>query len=239
MRQDINLLQFEKPPEVPRLSFGAASVVSACFFVFLVGISWADKNILKKIHEDIATIEKNNSFQQKEAISTGNISQHQNQLQALEGQLMSKYQLWANYKKITDAGKNGFSQHFYHIANLADENLSLYEIEVYDRGSSLAMKGYAKKPEYIPIYIDRLKKKAEFDDVFFGDLSIEKLKGHEVLRFALAKKEEKEGEVEAVNTSEEQKVNVSDLLKMSLANALNKKSQTSATATKVMQELQQ
>ncbi len=224
MRQEINLLQFPPVPDVPRLSFTVLLLLLMVFFLLLVGVAWSGKQDLQDILVDIRTIEKDNSFRQEAALNSDDISKHQTQLQALEAQLLSKYQLWASYKKITDAGKNGFSTHFYHIANLADNNLSLYEIDIYERGTRLALKGYARKAAYIPIYINDLKNKDEFSQVFFGDLSIEKLKGHEVMRFALEKKVDKKEEKESIDGNIDKSINVSDLLKMSLATVLKKQS---------------
>lgn len=235
MRQEINLLQFAKKPDVPRLSLPVSLVLSGLFFVVLSGVAWSWNKELSDIKVDIVAIEKNNSFRQKEALTTSNISQYQTQLKALEVKLLSKYQLWSNYKRITNAGKSGFSQHFYHIANLADENLSLYEIDIYDRGTSLALKGYARKAEYIPVYINKLKNKSEFEDVFFGDLSIEKLDGHEVMRFSLDRKKEDKGKENAIDGSIEDNIDISDLLKMSLASIdhSNKKKSTPTKSKKV------
>jgi hypothetical protein len=221
MRQEINLLKIPLAPKVPKLSFTTAATTSSIFFVLLIAMLWVWDNELESINNDIVTIERNNSFKQKEAMQTGDITKHQTQLKSLEMQLMSKYQLWSNYKKITDAGKNGFSKHFFHIANLADDNLSLYEIDIYERGTSLALKGYARKAEYIPIYINELKNKPEFKGVFFGDLSIEKLHGHEVMRFSLDKKEEKGKEEKGINGEVNENIDISELLKMSLASASN------------------
>lgn len=226
MRQEINLLQFAPIADVPRLSFMVLLAVLVAFFLMLVVVAWSSKQDLHDILVDIKTIEKDNSFRQAAALGSDDVSKYQTQLKALEVQLLSKYQLWASYKKITDAGKNGFSKHFYHIANLADENLSLYEIDIYERGTSLALKGYARKAEYIPIYINNLKNKEEFSHVFFGDLSIEKLKGHEVMRFSLDKKVDKKDEKESIDGNVDKNINVSDLLKMSLATVLKSKGAT-------------
>jgi hypothetical protein len=233
MRQEINLLQFAPVADVPRLSFMVLLSCLAVFFLMLVAVAWSGKQDLHDVLSDIDTIEKDNSFRQAAAMKTDDISKHQTQLQALEVQLLSKYQLWSSYKKITDAGKNGFSQHFYHIANVADGNLSLYEIDIYERGTRLALKGYARKAEYIPVYINDLKNKQEFESVFFGDLSIEKLKGHEVMRFALEKKVDKKDKKESIDGSIDKNINVSDLLKMSLATVLKKQSVLGVSNTAV------
>ena len=152
-------------------------------------------------------------FLQKNTINVEDINKFQSQLTGLEKQLLSKYQLWANYKNITNSGKEGFSQYFYYIATLADTNMSLYEIIVYDRGASLALKGYSTKAEYIPIFINNLKSQEELKSVTFGDLSIEKIKNHEILRFSLERKSEKD---KAEKNEKNKEIDISEIMKMSL-----------------------
>jgi hypothetical protein len=191
--------------------FLGLSCVCACF---LIATSiYQEKNLLV-IKKNIAQIERENVFQQQSITKPEDIAQYQNQLSGLERQLLSKYQLWAKYKNITNAGKDGFSQYFYHIANLANANLSLYEISVSERGNHLALKGYATKAEDIPTYINHLKSKKELEHVVFGDLSIEKIEGHQILRFVLDKKEDEDKDD---SQSIEKKINISDIMKMSLA----------------------
>jgi hypothetical protein len=210
VRQEINLLPNKEGAIKPKVSFVLSFVVSVAFVGCLVALTWAYSRQLLSINQDIAAIEKNNLSQQNKVVDTGVIKKSQTQLKSLEKQLVSRYQLWINYKKITEAGKDGFSKHFYHLANLADKNLSLYEIEIYDRGNSLALKGYARKAEYIPIYINSLKKENEFKKVTFGDLSIEKIKGHNVMRFAL---ERKEDESAKEDKNVEKPIDISELIK--------------------------
>lgn len=210
MRQEINLLKIPIKDNVPKLSLPVVGVVQVVFIAALLTVNWWGGQQLSTILSDISEIEKNNHLQQEPVVEVGDISKQQTQLKTLEKQLLNKYELWVNYKNITDAGKNGFSKHFFHIANLADNNLSLYEIDIYDRGASLALKGYARKAEFIPIYINSLKSQKEFEKVYFGDLSIEKISNHEVMRFVLEKKEEvKESEEKIDNT-----IDMSDLMKL-------------------------
>ena len=167
------------------------------------------------VYADIKEIEKNNHDQQKIIISVDGVGHHQSTLKLLESQLVNKYQLWADYKNIARSGSQGFSKHFFHIANLSDENISLYEIEIYDRGSRLAMKGYARQAAYIPNYINKLKKQTAFQQVAFGNLSIEKLKGHDVMRFSLDK--EKSDPEAALELKSQEKIDVSKLMNMTLS----------------------
>jgi hypothetical protein len=215
MRQEINLLTMTHGAGLPRLSFRVFSFLSVVFFSGLIVLTWYGNKQLGEISKDIIAIEKSNYFQQQKVVDTDDISKYQTQLKSLEKQLLSKYQLWINYKNITQAGKDGFSQHFYHIATLADRDLSLYEIDVYERGNSLALKGYARKAEFIPIYIDKLKKQEEFKNVYFGDLSIEKIDGHEVMRFSLAKKEL----LDKMEKTLEKPIDISELMNIPLANS--------------------
>lgn len=210
MRQEINLLRVEKKEPVPKLSFTLACTLQVVFFVSLYVVYWLGTDQLDTIKQDIVAMEKNTVFQQKKVVDTGDINKQQTTLKTLEKQLLNKYELWVDYQKITDAGKDGFSQHFYHIANLAGSDLSLYEIDIYDRGSSLALKGYSKKADLIPTYINYLKNQKEFELVYFGDLSIEKVEGHDVMRFSLDKKKEPKKEIE----TKPETIDVSDLLKL-------------------------
>lgn len=220
MRQEINLKIIAPVASNPKLSF---SVLCCAIFVLcsvLGGINWQGQQKIDAVRKDIAIIEEKSLGQQQQLLQTGNISKQQNQLKVLEKQLVNKYQLWSSYKVITEAGKNGFSRHFFHIANLADENLSLYEINIYDRGSSLALKGYSRKAATIPEYINQLKKQQEFTKVKFGDLSIEKIEGHDVMRFSLARKEEQEAELES-ELDLKPPIDISELMKLPLLGQLN------------------
>lgn len=213
MRQEINLLNLEpivKPPVVSLYVLLACAI--SCMITLYFFSSYQAKELVR-INKDIAVIEKNNIFLQKNTINVEDINKFQSQLTGLEKQLLSKYQLWANYKNITNSGKEGFSQYFYHIATLADTNMSLYEINVYDRGASLALKGYSTKAEYIPIFINNLKSQEELKSVTFGDLSIEKIKNHEILRFSLERKSEKDKEEKNEKNKE---IDISEIMKMSL-----------------------
>ena len=214
MRQEINLLS--RPPEIPSplVSFAMLLGFSGVCVCLLIIISVYQEKTLSLINKDIAEIERKNVFQQKSTIKSDDISQYKNKLSGLEKKLLSKYRLWANYKKITNVGKDGFSQYFYHIANLANKNLSLYEISVSERGNHLALKGYSTKAEDIPIYINNLKSKKELAHVIFGDLSIQKVEGHEILRFILDKRA---GEDKGNNSQIERRIDVSDIIKMSLS----------------------
>jgi hypothetical protein len=214
MRQEINLLDLEPVVKPPIFSLSVLLVSAAFCFVALATISFYQDKSLVTINEDIAAIEKNNLFLQKNTINVDDISKFQSQLNGLEKQLLSKYQLWANYKNITNTGKEGFSQYFYYIATLADTNLSLYEINVYDRGASLALKGYSTKAEYIPVYINNLKSQQELASVSFGDLSIEKIEGHDILRFSLDRKKEKN---DTGRNASDKKIEISEIMKMSLS----------------------
>jgi Tfp pilus assembly protein PilN len=214
MRQEINLLS--RPPEMPSplVSFTMLLGLSGVCVCLLIMVSIYQEKTLSLINKDIAEIERENVFQQKSITKSDDISQYKNKLSGLEKKLLSKYQLWANYKKITNAGKDGFSQYFYHIANLANKNLSLYEISVSERGNHLALKGYSTKAEDIPSYINNLKSKKELAHVTFGNLSIQKIEGHKVLRFILDKRE---GENKDGPPPIERKIDVSDIIKMSLS----------------------
>jgi len=214
MRQEVNLLN--RPPEVltPVVSFNTLFGLCCACACLLIIVSIYQENTLSIIKQDITEIERENVFQQQTVVKSEDIVQYQNKLSGLEKQLLRKYQLWAKYKAITNAGKDGFSQYFYHIANLANKNLSLYEISVSERGNHLALKGYAIKAEDIPIYINDLKYKKELKNVTFGDLSIENIKDHQVLRFILAKKQDKDSKG---SQPAGKKINISDIMKMSLA----------------------
>ena len=217
-RQEINFLPRKVRPKNPFLSFSISVILSSAFVVILIVFLWDDNQRLIAINSDIATIEKNNLFQQSTISPTKNIKQYQSQLKALENKLLNRYQLWAKYQQITLTGKQGFSQHFYHIANLANANLSLYEIDIYNNGKNLSLKGYARKAEYIPAYINDLKNQKEFDQVTFGDLNIEKLADHDVMRFSLEKMDEEDNKKQK---RAEPDINVSDLMNMPLANAID------------------
>jgi len=216
MRQEVNLLNLEPVVKPPAVSFNVLLVSVVVCFVVLNIVGFYQNKALVIINKDIETIEKNNVFLQKNTIDFNDINKFQNQLSGLEKQLLSRYQLWSNYKSITNSGKEGFSQYFYYIATLADTNLSLYEINVYDRGASLALKGYSKKAEYIPVYINELKSQSELKSVSFGDLSIEKIDGHEILRFSLDRK--KEDDTDDSESVRDNKIDISEILKMSLTN---------------------
>lgn len=215
MRQEINLKIVIPVATAPKLSFSVLCCAIVVLSGFLVLVNWQGQDKIDAIRQDIAAIEEKTLSQQQQLLQTGDVSKQQTQLKVLENQLVNKYQLWASYKTITESGKNGFSKHFYHIADLADENLSLYEINIYDRGSSLALKGYSRKAETIPEYINLLKKQQEFSKVKFGDLSIEKIEGHEVLRFSLAKKEDKKADSE-FELEIKPPIDISELMKLPL-----------------------
>ncbi|MFT6102079.1 MAG: hypothetical protein ACJA2B_000520 [Candidatus Endobugula sp.] len=214
MRQEINLLNRTPEISLPLVSFNVLLGLSGACICLLIIISVYQEKTLSIIKQDITKIERENVFQQQSVIKSDDISQYKNQLSGLEKKLLSKYQLWANYKKITNAGKDGFSQHFYYIANLANKNLSLYEISVSERGNYLALKGYSTKAEDIPSYINNLKSQKELEHVTFGNLSIEKVEGHEVLRFILDKKDDRDN---VRHAPIERKMDVSDIIKMSLS----------------------
>ncbi|ODS23340.1 hypothetical protein AB835_09290 [Candidatus Endobugula sertula] len=215
-RQEVNLLQnIEKIP-VPIISFSILLLASFLLSTILAGILWFDTHKLAEINKDIAAIEKNNMFQKSNIVNTNDISKYQKQLKALEKQLLRRYQLWADYQKITASGKEGFSTHFYHIANLVSQNLSLYEIDIYNKGKNLSLSGYAKKAEDIPIYINDLKKQKEFSDVIFGHLLIENLVSHNAMKFSLEKLEEDGAKFEI-----EGGIDADDLINMPLANQLD------------------
>jgi hypothetical protein len=214
MRQEINLLTLTQVVILPRLSFRVFSLFSSVFVFCLIVLTWYGNKQLGVISKDIAAIEKSNHFQLQKVVDTGDISKYQTQLKSLEKQFLSKYQLWINYKNITEKGKNGFSQYFYYIAILADKDLAVYEIDIYEKGNSLALKGYARKAEHIPIYIEKLKNKKEFKNIYFGDLSIKKLDGHELVQFSLAKKNSQD----KVEKTIKKPINISELMNIPLVN---------------------
>ena len=218
-RQEINLLFVDKKPSQPFFSFRIVVSCSILFCSILTIVFFHQKKDLDAINVDIKNIEKNNMFQQAQAIPTDSIGKYENQLKKLEKQLLDRYQLWANYQKITMTGKDGFSKHFYHIAQLSHVDLSLYEIDIYNKGKNLSLKGYARKPEDIPIYINELKKQKEFEGVKFGDLNIEKIKDHNVMRFSLEKNEEEKKET----FDNKPDINISDLMGMPLVSRVGAK----------------
>jgi hypothetical protein len=228
MRQEVNLLNLEPVVKPPTVSFNVLLVSVVVCLITLNIVGFSQDKALVIVNEDIATIEKNNIFLQKNTIDFNDINKFQNKLSGLEKQLLSRYQLWSNYKNITNSGKEGFSQYFYYIATLADANLSLYEINVYDRGASLALKGYSKKAEYIPVYINDLKSQSELKSVSFGDLSIEKIDGHDILRFSLDRKKEEDSDNS--QSDRDKKIDISEILKMSLTKVEVRSSSNSMTS---------
>ena len=107
IRQEINLLQNSDKNHVPIASFSQLIAVSFLFSIALSGYLWASTNKLEEINKDIASIEKNNMFQQNNIVNTGDLSKYQQQLKNLEKQLLNRYQLWADYQQITVSGKRG------------------------------------------------------------------------------------------------------------------------------------
>lgn len=216
IRQEINLLNRPKKVKAPAVSFSALMVCSL-LSVFIFGVvGYYQKQALIIVKQDIKKIEEKNLFNQQLAKSPTNIEAYKNQLTGLEEKLLSKYQLWAKYKQITEAGKDGFSQYFYHIANLANDKLSLYEISISDRGNYLSLKGYASKAEEIPSYINALKSQEALSGVVFGPLSIEKIDGHAILKFSLEKQETSE---QNSTTSKDETIDISEIMKMPLVDA--------------------
>lgn len=217
-RQEIDLLRTENQTYQPKISFRVASLCSFLFFSALMFFLWNQSHTLKNIEANIKEIEKNNMFQQAKVLPLADVGKYEGRLKTLEQQLLDRYQLWANYQKITMTGKEGFSKHFFHIAQLSHKDLSLYEIDLYNKGKNLALKGYARKAEYIPVYINELKKQSEFENVEFGALNIEKIKDHNVMRFSLEKIEEEKPQEKF---EERPNINISDLMGMPLVNQLN------------------
>ncbi len=212
MRQEINFLQKPKKEAVPSLSFSRALCVAGFLLVFLSGMSWYGNQELDNVLKDIAAIEKNNASQKIQIVDSQGVTKSQTELRLLEKQLMNKYQLWINYKNITKAGKKGFSKHFYYIAQLADKEMSLYEIDIYDRGNRLSLKGYSKQAAIIPVYINNLRNQQEFKEMSFGDLSMQRLEEHNIMQFSLDRREIKDKKEPIKN----KKIDVSELIKMSL-----------------------
>lgn len=191
MRQEVNLLILNSVENKPLFSFGSLSVFSVVLICSLFYYSDYQSKKLNSILDEIVEFEKKILVEDSALPSVNDISVYQNKLVALEGELLTKYRIWKSYKDMTRSGKNGFSPYFYHIADRANINLSLYEIGIYNRGTSLALKGYAKKAEYIPIYINELKNQEVFKNVRFGGLSIDKVKGHNIVKFSLDKEDRK------------------------------------------------
>ncbi|MGS2717661.1 hypothetical protein ACVBE9_05770 [Eionea flava] len=216
LRQEINLLNRPKKLKAPTVSFTALIVCSLLSILMFSGMGYHQKQALTVVKQDIEKIEEKNLFNQKLATSPTNIEVYKNQLTGLEEKLLSRYQLWAKYKQITEAGKDGFSQYFYHIANLATDKLSLYEISISDRGNHLSLKGYASQAEEIPNYINALKSQEALNGVVFGHLSIEKLDGHSILMFSLDKQEISEQDTSTPNN---RSIDISEIMKMPLVDA--------------------
>jgi len=212
-RQDINLLQNKKIKASPKLSFSVASIFSVFFFAFLLLILWGDVTELEAINKSIASLEKSNALKERsEVFPVKDIEKYHHQLERLENSLLNKYQFMANYQQITSEGKGGFYRFFYHIASLSSSNLSLSEITIYNKGKDFSLSGYAKKSKYIPIYINDLKSQKDFENVSFGNLSIERSGDDGVIRFFLDRQDENNSEEDVIENT-----NIPDLVGIPLS----------------------